>query len=93
MFNSENFEHFKNNLTYLLNIIPDKSQKDIFHRNCLFYLFISYYGSPKKIEDPFNKLEYSLKNNLFNIDINENDIFRNNLLFYAQFFRIYKNFS
>ena len=83
MFNSENFENFKNNLDYILNIISEKNKKDIFNRNCLFYLFIDYCGDPRKIQDPYNKLEYCLKNDIFNIDLNEYDIFGNNLLFYA----------
>ena len=70
-------------LNSLLEIIQEKNMKDIYNRNCLFYLFIDFCGDPKKEKDPYEILDYCIKNKLFNLDINEKDIFDKNLLFYA----------
>jgi len=72
-----------NTINILMNIITEKNKKDIFNRNCLFYLFIDFCGDPKKNKDRFEILDYCLKQKLFNISINEKDIFGKNLLFYA----------
>ena len=67
----------------MMNLITDQNKKDIFNRNCLFYLFIDFSGDSKKIEDPYKILEFCLNNNLFQISINEKDIFGNSLLNYS----------
>ena len=83
MFYIDTFENYINILNILMNTIIDYDKKDVFGRNCLFYLFIDFCGDPKKIEDPYMILDYCLKEKIFQISINENDIFRNNLLFYS----------
>ena len=83
MFFLDSFENFTNILRVLMNLTTEYDKKDIFNRNCLFYLFIDYSGDPKNIKDPFMILEYCLSNELFKIVIDEKDIFGNNLLFYS----------
>ena len=83
MFNSNSFNDFKNTLGILIKMVKDCNLKDIYNRNCIFYLFIDCYGDSKQIEDPYKQLELCLGINLFKIDINENDIFGNNLVFYV----------
>ena len=70
-------------LNLLMDIITEKNKKDIFNRNCLFYLFIDFCGDSKKNNDPFEILDYCLKQKLVKISINKKDIFGKNLLFYA----------
>ena len=53
-------------LNSLLEIIQEKNMKDIYNRNCLFYLFIDFCGDPKKEKDPYEILDYCIKNKLFN---------------------------
>ena len=77
------FDVYTNLLNYLMKLKIDKNKKDIYNRNCLFYLLIDFCGDTKIIEDPYRILEYCLKNKLFEIDLNENDIFGNNLIFYS----------
>ena len=83
MFYSNNYDIYIKILNYMMNLIKDQNKKDIFNRNCLFYLFIDFSGDSKKIEDPYKILEFCLSNNLFQISINEKDIFRNSLLNYS----------
>ena len=65
------------------------SKIDIYKRNALFYLFIDENEKIKK-EDPFFKLEFCLKNNIIN-NLNYQDIYGNNLLFYAVRAKSYKS--
>ena len=83
MFISNIYKDLISTLNLLLKIITEKNKKDIYNRNCLFYLFIDFYGDPKKENDPYEILDYCLKNKLFKFDINEKDIFDKNLIFYA----------
>ena len=83
MFYSDTFENFIDIFNKIIKLKININKKDIYKRNCLFYLFIDYCGDPKKIEDPFQKLDYCLKNNLFEINLDEKDIFENTLLFYS----------
>ena len=83
MYYSNNYDIYIKTLNYMMNLITDQNKKDIFNRNCLFYLFIDFSGDSKKIEDPYKILEFCLNNNLFQISINEKDIFGNNLLNYS----------
>ena len=67
-----------------LNLIKNPinlSKIDIYKRNALFYLFIDE-NEKIKSKDPFFKLEFCLKNNAIN-NLNQQDIYGNNLLFYA----------
>ena len=74
-----------------INLGVSLTQKDIFGRNPLFYLFISKENEIKKKEDPISSLSYLLdsyynlnKNkNKNELDINSKDICGNSLIFYA----------
>ena len=81
--NNDNYIDYIDNLIKIINLANGKNKKDIFNRNCLFYLFIDFCGDPKKGKDPYKILEYCLKNKLFEISLNDKDIFGNNLLIYA----------
>ena len=72
---------YKEIFFFLYNLKIDFSVKDQFKRNFLFYLFLSENDNIKTI-DPFKELEYFLTN--YKLDnLNDVDIFGNNLLFYA----------
>ena len=62
---------------------------DIYNRIPLFYFFIDD-KERIKINDPFFKLELCLKKTLYN-NLNQNDIYGNNLLFYAVQAKAYKS--
>ena len=83
MFISDINDKHIDDLNLLMNLVSERNKKDIFNRNCLFYLFIDFCGDPKKGEDPHEMLENCLKNKLFDISLNDKDIFDNNLLIYA----------
>jgi len=71
-----------------LNLGTSLTQKDIFNRNPLFYLFINEKNETKK-EDPISTLSYLLdrynEHNKYNndLDLNSVDILGNPLIFYA----------
>ena len=87
-----------NKFSKYLNLGVSLSQKDIFGRNPLFYLFINQNNEIKN-EDPISALSYLLdsyeanldkKNNKKNdLDLNSVDILGNSLIFYA----VYSNAS
>ena len=83
MFYSNSYDNYLKTFNFILNLIEDYNKTDIFQRHSLFYFFIDYCGDVKKTEDPYKILEYCLNSKHFKIDLNENDIFGNNLLFYA----------
>ena len=83
MFLSNADNDYITNLNLIIDLVNEKNKKDVFNRNCLFYLFIDFSGDPKKIKDPFEILHYCFINNLFQFSINEKDILGNNLLIYA----------
>ena len=83
MYYSNNYDIYIKTLNFIMNFIIEQNKKDIFNRNCLFYLFIDFSGDSKIIEDPYKILEFCLNNNLFKISINEKDIFGNSLLNYS----------
>ena len=67
--------------SFLSNLKIDYFTKDEFNRNFLFYLFLDE-NDKSKILDPIQQLKYCLQLYKFN-NLNEKDIFGNNLLFYA----------
>ena len=83
MYYSNNCDIYIKTLNFIMNFVSDQNKKDIFNRNCLFYLFIDFSGDSKKVEDPYKILEFCLKNKLFQISINEKDIFGNSLIHYS----------
>ena len=83
MFMKDINENYSTSINKLVNLVVEKNKKDIFKRNCLFYLHIDFCGDTKKNKDPFEILEYCLKNKFFNISLNDIDVFGNNLLIYA----------
>jgi len=83
MYYSNNFDIYIKTLNFIINLIAYQNKKDIFNRNCLFYLFIDFSGDSKKVEDPYKILEFCLENKLFQISINEKDIFGNSLINYS----------
>ena len=70
-----------------LNLGVSLSQKDIFGRNPLYYLFLNEYHEIKKNEDPISSLSYLINyansKNKNELDINSKDICGNSLIFYA----------
>ena len=74
-----------NTFTQIFSFIPnlkiDLTLKDQYDRNCLFYLFLDTDDKSKNI-DPFQQLTLIFQNCKFN-NLNDKDIFGNDLLFYA----------
>ena len=70
-------------LDIIIDFNIDYNKKDIFGRNCLFYLFIDFFGDPKGSNDPFKILNYCLKKNIFKVSPNDKDILGNNLFYYS----------
>ena len=68
-------------ISFIAKLKIDNSTKDQYDRNCLFYLFIDQNDNSKVI-DPINHLMYIFKKFQFN-NLNDKDIFGNNLLFYV----------
>lgn len=76
-----------------INLGVSLTQKDIFGRNPLFYLFITKENEIKEKEDPISSLSYLLDNyetlnnkknkNKNELDLNSTDICGNSLIFYA----------
>ena len=76
-----------------INLGVSLTQKDIFGRNPLFYLFITEKNEIKKKQDPISSLSYLLdsyetlnnkKNKTKNeLNLNSTDIYENSLIFYA----------
>ena len=83
MFITDINENYLTTINKLMKLVVEKNKKDIYKRNCLFYLFIDFCGDPKKNKDPFELLDYCLKNKLFEIYLNDKDILGNDLLIYA----------
>ena len=83
MFMTDINENYSTSINNLMKLVVEKNKNDIFERNCLFYLFIDFCGDPKKNKDPFEILEYCLKNKFFKISLNDKDVLGNNLLIYA----------
>ena len=83
MFMTNINENYFITINKLMKLVVEKNKRDIFKRNCLFYLFIDFCGDQKKNKDPFEILEYCLKNKFFNISLNDKDILGNNLIIYA----------
>ena len=67
--------------TFIINLKIDFSLKDQYDRNCLFYLFLDE-DDKKKMIDPAQQLTLIFDNCKFN-NLNDKDIFGNNLIFYA----------
>jgi len=86
------FYIFKEIYLSLIKLNIDISQKDIYDRNPLFYLFIDNNNKIKN-NDPIFKLELILKN-IKNDDIlSQTDIFGNLLIFYAIQAKAYKSIN
>ena len=87
MKNSTNQEIDFSKFAKYINLGVSLTQKDIFGRNPLFYLFINESNNIKK-EDPISSLSYLLDsynehNKKIKFDLNEKDILGNSLIFYA----------
>ena len=77
---NKNTELFKDVILYLTSATKGIIIKDKFNRSPFFYFFIDA-NEKSKDTDPFVKFEFCLKS--FKFNINDVDIFGNNLLFYA----------
>ena len=86
---SDNINIFKQFLSYLDDIKLDYSLKDKYERNCLFYLFLNEKDKRKK-HDPIEQLMHIFEKDKFDNNLNDKDIFGNNLLFYAVQSRAYQ---
>ena len=53
MFMTDINENYSTSINKLVNLVVEKNKKDIFKRNCLFYLHIDFCGDTKKNKDPF----------------------------------------
>ena len=86
MKNSANQEIDFSKFAKYINLGVSLTDKDIFGRNPLFYLFINESNSIKK-EDPISSLSYLLdsynEHNKEKFDLNTTDILGNSLIFYA----------
>ena len=78
---NNNIKLFNEILSYLDTLELNYSQKDIYERNCLFYLFLNEDDIRKK-HDPIQQLMYIFEKIKIE-NINDKDIFGNDLLFYA----------
>ena len=67
--------------SFIENLKIDQSLKDIYERNCLFYLFLDQ-NDNNKINDPIQQLIIIFQKYKFN-NLNDKDIFGNYLLFYV----------
>ena len=72
---------FNQIFSIIVKLKIDFSLKDQYERNCLFYLFLDQ-NDNKKMYDPFEQLKFIFENCKFD-NLNDKDIFGNNLLFYA----------
>ena len=86
---SDNIFIFKQLLSHINDIKLDYSLKDKYERNCLFYLFLNEKDKRKK-HDPIEQLMHIFEKDKFDNNLNDKDIFGNNLLFYAVQSRAYQ---
>ena len=80
---------FKHYHCILNQLKIDINKKDTYKRIALFYLFIDENEKIKNV-DPFFKLEFCLKKNIYN-NLDDVDIYGNSLIFYAVQSRAYKS--
>ena len=78
---SEDMDKFHKLFSFMDNLKIDYLLKDKYERNFLFYLFLDQ-NERKKKYDPIQQLMYVFEKYKFN-NLNDKDIFGNNLLFYA----------
>ena len=81
LFFSDNYNNFIKIFSFIDNLKIDHLLKDKYERNFVFYLFLDHNNKRKKA-DPIQLLMYIFEKYKFN-NLNEKDIFGNNLLFYA----------
>ena len=78
---SDDYNNFIKIFSFIDNLKIDHLLKDKYERNFVFYLFLDHNNKRKK-SDPIQLLIYIFEKYKFN-NLNEKDIFENNLLFYA----------